>query len=133
VAHATVDNDYCFNECWLPGRVTTLPRQPGAYSECITKQYDGVAPFYMKSDPNFRWVPASSATAKTIPNVVIFNSTTGYYFLFGRMNLTAFNIIRYTEVSKIHLDNFPVAFYYISDLGTVQVVSSGFEVLTCVP
>jgi hypothetical protein len=131
IAHTTPTNNYCNNEVTVPARVTTKAAAPGAYGECATEMYDGVNPWYMKDHPGFKWVPATTATVPTIPYRVTYDTGTNYFFVFGRMVVTSLNGTKYTVVSKVHLDHFPVVLFFLDETNKVVMAASGFEVLTC--
>jgi hypothetical protein len=84
IAH-TLPN-YCVNQNTLPARVTTNPTSAGAHGECVTDQYDAIAPWYLKDDPNFVWVPTTKDTVLTVPHGVTYNTGTGFIFNYGRFS-----------------------------------------------
>jgi hypothetical protein len=130
IAHTLPANNNCFKQQTLPARVTTNPTAPGAHGECVTDQYDGIAPWYLRDDPNFVWVPTTKDTVFTVPNRVTYNTGTGFIFNYGRTLVTSSNGTKYTVVSKVHLDHYQSVLFYLNDANKV-IQGYNFEVLTC--
>jgi hypothetical protein len=130
VGHTTSFRNFCDNQQTLPARVSTKAGAAGAYGECGQVLYDDINPWYLKDDPNFVWVPATPATVLKVPNGVVYDTTTGYRILFGRVNITSANGTKFTVVSKVHLDHYINVLFYMDEFNR-PAQSSNFEVLTC--
>jgi hypothetical protein len=87
----------------------------------------------MRAAPNFDWAEATNVTVSTIENAVVFNTTTGFYFMYGRINLTSSAGVEYTQVSKVHVNQHFIGFYYKDEQNVTIVATQDFEVLTCDP
>jgi hypothetical protein len=96
----------------------------------VTDQYDAIAPWYLKDDPNFVWVPTTKNTVLTVPHSVTYNTGTGFIFNYGRIQLTSANGTRYTVISKVHRDHYVNVLWYLDENNKV-IQGSNFEVLTC--
>jgi hypothetical protein len=87
---------------------------------------------FLQDHYDLKWVTATENNASTIPNAIrIKHDAISDGFVIGRINLTLANSTKYTQVSKVHIDNGKSNLWYANSDQQGVPASGAFEVLTC--
>jgi hypothetical protein len=117
----------------MPARLATVKtatnKGPGAYMECTNANYNATGALYIEFSANLKWILTSDGVLGSLIGAVTLQGSF-YNYYFGRINETARSGTKYTQVSKVYVDE-TSSFWYETEMESRASATRGYEVLVC--